>query len=458
VAQQVNLLTAYIDGSMVYGSDEQTAASLRSFSGGRLKTGPGNLLPSDDRGFFVAGDVRANENSELTALQTLFMREHNRLADELAARHSSWSDERLYQQARRLVIGTIQHITYNEFLPALLGKRAMGKYKGYDPRVNPGISNEFATAAYRVGHSMLADDIEFITNDGEEAAPEIELRESFQNPAIVHEHGIDTIIKYLASSNAQEIDNRVVNGLRNFLFDEPRRGGMDLASLNVQRGRDHGLADYNDTRAAIGLPPVKRFSDITSDKSVAARLKSLYGSVDNIDLWVGGLAEDHVRGSSLGPTFQRIIIDQFTRLRSGDRFWYERDLRGSDLAMIRATSLKKVIAANTSISNLQQNVFIFDVDVSGTVFADRDRDGRHDRNERGVRGITLELVDEEGAVVDTVTTDRRGRFNFSQVQIGDFEVRVAGPSGLKLTTAPNRDIDVTRGGDIAGADFGVRTA
>ena len=121
--QQFNSITAFIDGSQIYGSDPQTAASLRTLSGGRLKTSEGNLLPLDASGsMFMAGDVRVNENIELTAMQTLFVREHNRLADQFAAAPSSdWTDEQLYQAARRIVIGELQAITYNEFLPALLG-------------------------------------------------------------------------------------------------------------------------------------------------------------------------------------------------------------------------------------------------------------------------------------------------------------------------------------------------
>src|SRR5207253_3242120 len=136
--QQANSITAWIDGSMIYGSDAARAAALRTFSGGQLKTSAGDLLPfnsdglanandahlvSDDQ-LFLAGDVRANENIELTSLQTLFVREHNRIAAALAAKNPTLTDEQLYQLGRRQVIAEIQAITYNEFLPALLGKNA----------------------------------------------------------------------------------------------------------------------------------------------------------------------------------------------------------------------------------------------------------------------------------------------------------------------------------------------
>src|SRR5690606_25022548 len=145
---------------------------------------------------------------------------------------------------------------------------------------------------------------------------------AFFNPSEVEAHGIESILRGATVNLAQEIDTEVVNDVRNFLFGPPGAGGFDLASLNIQRGRDHGLADYNATRVALGLDAVESFSDITSDPDVAARLEQLYGTVDNIDLWVGGLAEDHLPGSSMGETFSFIIIDQFQRLRDGDRFWY----------------------------------------------------------------------------------------------------------------------------------------
>ncbi len=332
--QQLNTITSFLDGSMIYGSDATRAASLRAFSGGLLKTSSGNMLPLNTAGLandnathqtadnelFLAGDVRANENIELTALHTLFVREHNRLATQIAKANPQLTDEQIFQQARKLVIGEVQAITYNEFLPALLGSAAPGEYKGYDPKVNAAISNEFSTAAFRVGHTMLGNDIEFLANDESETHDAVALSDAFFNPNLLKEIGIDPVLKYLATDRAEEIDLQVVDSVRNFLFGPPGSVGLDLVSLNIQRGRDHGLADYNATRVKYGLPAVKSFADITSDTAVQAKLQQLYGIVENIDLWVGGLAEDHLPDSSVGPTFARIIGDQFERLRAGDRF------------------------------------------------------------------------------------------------------------------------------------------
>jgi hypothetical protein len=183
--QQISRITPYIDGSQVYGSDQATADGLRTFSGGRLNITDDGLLPLDDAGMVIAGDVRASENISLTAIQTLFVREHNRLADEIAAGDTELSDEQIYQQARAVVIAEIQAITYNEFLPALLGNRAISRYDGYDSSVDPTIATEFSTAAFRFGHSTLNDDIEFFDNEGRAVRDEIELKDAFFNSSLL---------------------------------------------------------------------------------------------------------------------------------------------------------------------------------------------------------------------------------------------------------------------------------
>lgn len=467
--QQLNVITAFIDGSMIYGSDAERAAALRTFSGGRLKTSEGNLLPLNTMGLtndnalgrpadslFVAGDVRANENIELTAMHTLFMREHNRLADKYAAQNPTWTDEQIYQQARRIVIAELQAITYNEFLPALLGAGALPAYRGYNPQVNPGIANEFSTAAFRLGHSLLGEDVEFLDNLGNPVHDEVELRDTFFNPALLTETGIDSIFKYLASDVAQELDVHIVDEVRNFLFGPPGSGGLDLSALNIQRGRDHGLADYNTVRAAYGLRPVTSFAQITSDVPTQQALQEAYGNVNNIDLWVGALAEDHLRGASVGPLLSKILVDQFTRLRDGDRFWYQRDLSAGELRGVRATSLAGVVRLNTTTKNLQENVFFFTPSISGHVFLDANANGRQDRREAPMRGITVQLLDAEDNVIATTVTGRDGSYSFKDLDLGTYRVRLLLPAGVVQTTRTPRDISMTRDSDVGGIDFGVR--
>ena len=374
--QQPNEISAYLDGSVIYGSNPTRAAALRSFHGGRLKTSPGNLPPLNTAGLpnandahrfpdnelFLCGDVRANENVELTAIQTLFVREHNQIANAIASVNHFLSDEQVYQRARRIVVGELQVITYNEFLPALLGPNALRPYSGYNRNVNPGIATEFSTAAFRIGHTLINDDVEFLDNDANPVREEMELADAFFNPEPLHEVGPDPVLKYLATDNTREVDTMLVSGLRNFLFGPPGAGGFDLAARNMQRGRDHGLPDYNSARFAYGLPRVTSFAEITTNPDLQARLAQLYGNVDSIDLWTGGLAEDHVAGGSVGPTFRAIIADQFERLRDGDRFWYSRTFSGTQLQVLQQTRLSEVIRRNTWITKIQDNAFIFDPD------------------------------------------------------------------------------------------------
>ncbi|HKD35986.1 MAG TPA: peroxidase family protein, partial [Pirellulales bacterium] len=212
VLQQLNQITSYLDGSMVYGSDPTRALALRTMSGGKLKTSTGDLLPLNtallpnandahivpDNQLFLAGDIRANENVDETVLQTLFVREHNRIADQIAAANPTLTDEQIYLQARQIVIGEIQAITYNEFLPALLGSGALAPYKGYNSNVDPSISTEFSTAAFRVGHSQVGPDIEFFDNNGNPIRAPLDLDQAFFDPRIIEQYGIDGVLKYLA--------------------------------------------------------------------------------------------------------------------------------------------------------------------------------------------------------------------------------------------------------------------
>ena len=366
--QQVNEITAFLDGSVVYGSDQERADALRSFAGGRLNTSDGDLLPFNTAGLpnaggpsdtlFLAGDVRANENAALTAMHTLWVREHNRIADEIADRYPQLNDEQIYQHARATVTAEIQAITYNEFLPALLGRDAVADYQGYDASVDPGIANVFSTAAYRFGHSMLSPELLRLDNDGTtSAAGNLALRDAFFAPGEVIDNGIDSLLLGAAVQTAQEIDTLVIDDVRNFLFGPPGAGGFDLASLNIQRGRDHGLPDYNQARIDMGLAPATNFADITSNVELQETLEQLYGDVDNVDVWVGGLAEDHVPGASVGELVYTVLVDQFQRIRDGDRFWYQNTFTGGKLAKLESTTLADVIRRNTDVTDLQENVF-----------------------------------------------------------------------------------------------------
>ncbi len=497
---QQTVVTSFIDGSQVYGSNAATATALRTFSGGMLKTSTGNLLPIGivstmaDQGpypssdMFSAGDVRANENIELTSLQVLFMREHNRQAALLAKQHPTWTDEQLYQGARQIVIAEIQSITFNEYLPALLGAGAITPYTGYDSTVNPGITPEFSEAAFRFGHSQLDDDVQFMTNSGSNYSftftlPDgtqvpvntpaqiasgdtgISLVEAFFDPFVLEQPGVeDSILKYLASDVAQAVDTKMVDSVRNILFGAPDSGagGEDLFALDVQRGRDVGLPTYNEARVAYGLPAVTSFSQITRNPTLQAELKSLYGSVNNVELFVGGLAEDHVKGSSVGPTFQAIIANQFERVRDGDRLWYQNIFSGAQLRAIQNTTLADIISANTGTKNLQENVFFFHASISGTVSSGFTQQspqfgqggGGFNQPGRGLAGQTVNLIDAaDGSVISTTTTDSRGNYSFDITEAGQYQVQLISSASGQRTTKLARTVGISRGDQFADVDF-----
>ena len=365
--EYVNEITAYIDASMVYGSDAETAAALR---------GAGGLLLLDENGFLIAtedgvlaGDLRAAENVALTSLHTLFAREHNWWVERLAERDPGLSDDELYWAARQRVEAEIQAITYTEFLPILLGAEAIGAYQGYDPTINPGITLEFSTAAYRFGHSLLSADLLRLEESGESiSAGALALREAFFVPEeITGNGGIAPILRGLAGSTAQELDTRVVDDVRSFLFGDPGDGGLDLAALNIQRGRDLGVASYNDLREALGLARAESFAEVTSDPALALALEALYGDVDLLDAWIGGLAEDAHGDGLLGELFHTVVLDQFLRLRSGDPFWSQgSELPEAELARLWSTTLADIVERNGEVGAVQDTIFYAHARQGGT--------------------------------------------------------------------------------------------
>ena len=352
-----NAITSYIDGSNIYGSDKETADKLRSFEGGKLISSSDNLLPENETGSFISGDVRVNENLGLTSMHTLWMREHNRIANKLSSEHPRWNDETLFQQARKEVIAEMQAITFNEFIPKLLGNNTIERYEGYDPNVSSQISNSFATAAYRLGHTMISPSINRLDESGNVVAEgNLQLRDAFFQPQKLKETGIDPILRGFASHQAQAVDPMLIDDLRNFLFGPPGAGGFDLASLNIQRGRDHQLASLNDSREALGLSRIESFDDPIWKDDYGQKLAKVYDSPDDVDLWVGGLAEKESGDSLVGDTFTLIMKDQFERLRDGDRFWYQNKFSENKVTELNSLKLSDIIKRNTNIQNIQDDV------------------------------------------------------------------------------------------------------
>jgi hypothetical protein len=474
--QQINTVSSYIDAWAVYGGTADREEWLREgpYDGNLANNGPHLLTTADGylprvtaRGdastaptmalmgplmgqpdlAVVAGDVRANENIALTAVQTLFVREHNRIVDALPANLPS---ETKFQTARAVVSAEEQYITYTQFLPALGVK--LDTYRGYNPFVNATLSNEFATAAYRA-HSMIHGEFDLdavadqytqdqldafqangirVEEDGSDVQLEVPLNVAFGNPDLVPELGLGEILAGLNNQSQYKNDEQMDNSLRSVLFQIPGPGVtdpseclndehladcfsvvQDLGAVDIQRGRDHGIASYNALRKAYGLAPKKSFTAITGESTenfpsdpeidandpindpnildfvklkdasghtvpvgteegavvgvrrttLAARLKAIYGDVNNVDAFVGILAEKHVPGTEMGELQLAIWKRQFQALRDGDRYFYA---NYGALGKIKQTfgigyqhSLAEIIALNTDVepSDLHSNAF-----------------------------------------------------------------------------------------------------
>ena len=377
---QINQLTSFIDASNVYGSDNELAERLRLGIGGLLKEGgrtksdKANLPFQEEKPpngyvpFFEAGDERVNEQIGLTIMHTIWMREHNRIARKLGEINSCWNDEKLYQESRKIVGAMLQMITYEEFLPMLFGEyynEYVPRYTAYNPFVDATVPNVFAAAAYRFGHSLVRP---FLMRLNESYLPVEEgplpLEEAFFNPIeYFKSNGTDPILRGLVVAQSREVDEFLNSILTSKLFaTDKKKLGVDLASLNIQRGRDHGLAPYRKwQRFCEALFPGKNAS--FKYPSTEYVMKEIYGNNgfrDGMDLWVGGLAEQRLPGAQIGPTFACIIGLTFSKVRDGDRFWYKNSptFRYFQVREIQKVTLSKVICNNAdNITEIQRNAF-----------------------------------------------------------------------------------------------------
>jgi peroxidase len=357
----INTTAGYLDLSQLYGSTPAIAASLANADGTLMSSDNGKALPVVN-GSFVTGDPRVMENPELTALTILFMREHNFWVATLKSQNPSWTGSQLYNMAKAITTAEYQNIVYQEYLPLLVGQ-AVPPYKGYNPSVNAQVTQEFSTAAFRVGHSEVSDTQEGLDNNGNVVFTESLAQAFFNTPAIDEANGIDPLIRSVGADFSQATDVYTVGALRNLLFAGLVGGGvdeMDLIAIDIRRESDVGLGSLNQTRRALGLRPYSSFAELTSDPVLQRNFQTVYGDIANVDLFMGGLAEAHASGAEVGPTFQKIIASQFGALRSGDRFfWLNQGFNQQLASAIESTTLGDLIKRDTDTTvTLQPNVFL----------------------------------------------------------------------------------------------------
>lgn len=384
---QINSLTHWIDGSNVYGSTSTASDLLRDKSGkGKLRTfnqngrqllpfGPGCSLTAP---CFDAGDGRVNEQPLLSIMHTIWVREHNRIADQLVLLLPGKSDDFYFQQARRVVIAEMQHIIYTEYLPVLLGpdlaNQVLSPDFGYTPSINPAIFNEFSTAAFRMGHSQLRNFLRLFEADGRKSSLSYLLSDSFNDPGrLLNPAFIDNALRGLIQTSAQSVDNCFADDITSQLFKPKGKTlGLDLIALNIQRGRDHGLPPYlfvlNYLTSNLVYGTVSINFDYLTTRiplEVVSAFKTLYESVYDIDLFIGGVTEKPLPRAVLGPTFANIFALQFLKLRQADRFFYNHNIgqpfqiNAVQLAEIEKVSLARIICDNSdgTITKIQPKVF-----------------------------------------------------------------------------------------------------
>ncbi|NWS22274.1 PERM Myeloperoxidase, partial [Pachyramphus minor] len=389
--EQLNAATSFIDASTLYGSDGALARSLRNltnqlglmainqdFTDAGLEllpfenvtksvcvlTNPGANIPC-----FRAGDKRVSENLGLSAMHTVFLREHNRLVTELRELNPHWDGEKLFQESRKIVIAINQIITYRDYLPLLLAEETskwIPSYSGYDEKVDPRASNVFSLA-FRFGHTSVQP---FVSRLDDHFQPlgsfsHVPLHLTFCAAwRIIMEGGIDPLVRGMVVDRAKlmEQNRLVVEELQNHLFEQTEVMGLDLAAMNMQRGRDHGLPGYNAWRGFCGLSQprtVEEFSEVLGNPKLAKKFLDVYGTPDNIDLWIGAVAEPVVAQGRVGPLLSCIIGTQFRNLRDGDRFWWENPgvFTPQQLQALRKITLSKVFCDNTRIQKIPRDVF-----------------------------------------------------------------------------------------------------
>lgn len=387
--EQINMETHLIDLSHIYGSNDRVARSLRTYEYGLLKSDIDPLTHGPSLPYrgskkcsgryhlekcYWTADKRAEDNPMLTFFQTVFVINHNNIAEALRAKNPSWDDERLYQEARRVNIAMYQHVVYYEYVPQILGYSTAAKFHlipsydqysyGYDPKLNPQVSNEYAAAACRYGH-LLMPQVQYHMNKDYEVTAEMAVKYYLFNQNM--KEGVES--KYAvqgatgsACYYAMAQTNHYMNHyLFNMTFPDKESKRFSLPALNIQRGRDHGLPGYNEYRKLCGLNYARSFDELYNIPAYARKkLSELYLNVNDIDLYAGAAAEYPMKDGVLGATFTCILAKQYYDSKFGDRFFYDNGhdeytrFTPDQMTEIKKSSLAGFICQFTDVDYVQE--------------------------------------------------------------------------------------------------------
>lgn len=440
VRRQVNGVTGWLDGSTIYGSSHDRLALVRAWVGGRLLEDdngqqptswglplasirtpcipmegspavlPDTLIPSTGRtplttpeqavtngnvrgqqnrqpqacSLRVAGDVRTNIVPGLVASHAVWAKEHNWWARRLQAMHPSWSDERLFHEAKKRTVAELQAVVYNEYIPTVL-RLSLPAYRGYRAEVDPRIAPSFAQAAFRFGHSAITTLTLCLRPNGRPCTPTaaLQLRDSYFRPDLyTGAMSLGEVLRGLVEQSEEAVDTSINDAVRLFLAGIQ----ADLVVLDITRGRDFGLPSFTRARQLYGLAvgPTFDYGNMTRDTRVQSVLRNIYGEtrgadtgVHRVDLWVGGLVESAGSIEGIGETFRAVLLDQFARTRDGDPLFYlnadARDetvwedatstssrpyLSDSERAEIHGTRMSDIMKRVSDYGEAKGNVFI----------------------------------------------------------------------------------------------------
>jgi Ca2+-binding RTX toxin-like protein len=393
---------------------------------------------------YVAGDGRVNENFGLTSIHHVFHEEHNYQVDNIIdalhrqdivsgdATHASlhgfqvntgvmnaagdylngdgsiaWDQDKMFNAAKLVVEMEYQHAAVDQYARNVSPN--IQEFGAYSTEVNSAISLEYSQAAFRFGHSTLRETIDTIDPSGGLTGKIMgyALKAAFLAPDKFADIGPSAIVLGMTHQQMNEVDEFVTPALNQGLLGQP----LDLAAINIARGRDLGIPTLNEVRHALGYSEYSSWNDFGQNMQhpsslanfIAAyafdgdleRANTIVGIVDgtitagtpeamgisldqaygfingdeaaggagtlafnSIDTWLGGLAEIHQPGGLLGETFDRIFVDQIEKLMDGDRFYYLYRLFGEQFGTeIVNAQLKDMVERTTGLTHLNGNIF-----------------------------------------------------------------------------------------------------